>query len=77
MLHQICAAADRVAECTATIARDGSVIRTKAGLKDHPLLRHELAAQSFIVRSLHRLGLDIEPARHEIGRPAGAYRGEA
>ncbi|MGV7219233.1 P27 family phage terminase small subunit [Bradyrhizobium sp. UFLA05-112] len=76
MLHQICAAADRVAECTATIARDGPVIRTKAGLKDHPLLRHELAAQSFIVRSLHRLGLDIEPTRHEIGRPAGSYRGE-
>ena len=60
-----------------TIARDGPTIRTKAGLKDHPLLRHELAAQSFIVRSLHRLGLDIEPARHEIGRPAGPYRGEA
>jgi hypothetical protein len=77
MLHQICAAADRVAEYAATIARDGPVVRTKAGLKDHPLLRHELAAQSFIVRSLHRLGLDIEPARHEIGRPAGAYRGEA
>jgi hypothetical protein len=77
MLHQICAAADRVAEYAATIARDGPVIHTKAGLKDHPLLRHELAAQSFIVRSLHRLGLDIIPPRHEIGRPAGgAYRGE-
>jgi hypothetical protein len=76
MLTQICAAADRVAEYASTIARDGSTIRTKAGLKDHPLLRHELAAQSFIVRSLHRLGLDIEPARHEIGRPVGAYRGE-
>ena len=77
MLAQICAAADRVAEYASTIARDGSTIRTKTGLKDHPLLRHELAAQSFIVRSLHRLGLDIEPARHEIGRPAGPYRGEA
>ena len=77
MLQQICAAADRVAEYAVTIARDGPVIRTKAGLKDHPLLRHELAAQFFIVRSLHRLGLDIEPARHVIGRPAGPYRGEA
>jgi hypothetical protein len=77
MLAQICAAADRVAEYAATIAQDGPTIRTKAGLKDHPLLRHELAAQSFIVRSLHRLGLDIEPARHEIGRPAGPHRGEA
>ena len=77
MLAQICAAADRVAEYAVTIARDGPTIRTKVGLKDHPLLRHELAAQSFIVRSLHRLGLDIEPTRHEIGRPAGPYRGEA
>jgi hypothetical protein len=77
MLTQICAAADRVAEYAVTIARDGPTIRTKAGLKDHPLLRHELAAQSFIVRSLHRLGLDVEPTRHEIGRPAGPYRGEA
>jgi hypothetical protein len=77
MLQQICAVTDRVAEYAVTIARDGPVIRTKVGLNDHPLLRHELAAQSFIVRSLHRLGLDVEPTRHEIGRPAGLYRGEA
>jgi len=76
MLHQICSAADRVAEYAATIARDGTTVRTASGLKDHPLLRHELAAQSFIVRSLHRLGLDIVSPRHEVGRPAGAYRGE-
>jgi hypothetical protein len=76
MLAQICSAADRVSEYASTIARDGPTIRTKGGLKDHPLLRHELAAQSFIVRSLHRLGLDIEPARHVIGRPAGPHRGE-
>ena len=44
--------------------------------REHPLLKHQLATRSFIVRSLHRLGLDIEPARHEIGRPAGPYRGE-
>jgi hypothetical protein len=31
----------------------------KQDLKDHPLLRHELATRSFVVRSLHRLGLDI------------------
>ena len=29
MLHQICAAADRVAEYALTIARDGPTIRTK------------------------------------------------
>jgi hypothetical protein len=77
MLQQICAAADRVAEYAATIARDGTTVRSGSGIREHPLLRHELAAQSFIVRSLHRLGLDIIPPRHEIGRPAGGvYRGE-
>ena len=76
MLSQICRAADRVAEYGAAIERDGPTIRTASGIKDHPLLRHELAAQSFIVRSLHRLGLDVIPPRHEIGRPAGPYRGD-
>jgi hypothetical protein len=73
MLLQICAAADRAAECGAVIAQDGPVIRTKTGLRDHPLLKHELAARSFVVRSLHRLGLDIEPTRARVGRPPGTY----
>jgi hypothetical protein len=45
------------------IASDGATVYTKHGLKDHPLLKQELAALSFVVRSLHRLGLDIEPRR--------------
>jgi hypothetical protein len=51
MLLQICAAADRVAEYAAAIARDGMTIRRGSGVREHPLLRQELAAQSFIVRS--------------------------
>jgi hypothetical protein len=73
MLLQICGAADRVAEYSETIARDGAVIRTKTGLRDHPLLKHELAARSFIVRALHRLGFDIEPPRDVVGRPPGVF----
>ncbi len=73
MLTQICAAADTVSLCEAEIAQDGPTIRTKAGLKDHPLLKHQLAARSFIVRSLHRLGFDIEPPRASVGRPPGTY----
>ena len=68
MLKQICEAADSVAEFSAIIARDGPVVRTKAGPKDHPLVKHALAARSFVVRSLHRLGLDVEPIGR-IGRP--------
>src|SRR5262249_39755863 len=58
MLEQACLAADRAKECCDIIAADGAVISTKHGLKDHPLLRHELAARSFVVRTLARLGLD-------------------
>ena len=76
MLLEICSAMDNLAEYDVEIGRDGVTIRTKSGVREHPLLKHRLATQSFVVRSLHRLGLDIEPARHEIGRPAGPYRGD-
>ena len=69
MLQQICEAADRVQEFSAIIKRDGPVVRTKMGPKDHPLLKHEQAARSFIVRSLGRLGLDVEPLK-SVGRPS-------
>ena len=78
MLLRICEAADSLAAADAEIERDGPTIRTAAGLREHPLLKHQLATRSFIVRSLHRLGLDIIPPRAEVGRPAGsAYRGDS
>jgi hypothetical protein len=77
MLLPICEAADSLTGYNEQIARDGPTIRTKSGIRGHPLLKHQLATRSFIVRSLHRLGLDIEPARHVIGRPAEPYRGNA
>jgi hypothetical protein len=70
-LGQACAAADRAAACARQIAEDGEVVRMKGGgVKDHPLLKHELANRSFVVRSLARLGLDLEPVR-PMGRPPG------
>jgi hypothetical protein len=71
MLRQICEAADRVAEFSRVIERDGAMIRGKLGPRDHPLLKHELSARAFIIRSLHRLGLDVEPVR-AVGRPSSA-----
>jgi hypothetical protein len=52
-------------ECAAIIATDGPVVRTPQGVKDHPLLRHELTARAFVVRTISRLGLDIEPVRSQ------------
>jgi len=76
MLLRICGAADRLEEYDEIISRDGPVVRTKTGVKDHPLLKHELAARAFIVRALHRLGFDIEPTRDTVGRPPGFNRGQ-
>jgi hypothetical protein len=53
------------------IAQDGPVISTKQGLKEHALLRHEMAARSFVVRTLRRLGLDVERSGRP-GRPAAS-----
>jgi hypothetical protein len=69
ILAQACAAADRAAALARQIEKDGEIVETKAGPKDHPGLKHELACRSFVVRALLRLGLDVEPVRPTPGRP--------
>jgi hypothetical protein len=70
MLTQACQALDRAEACRDQIDQDGEVIRNKGMLKDHPALKHELANRSFVVRTLHRLGLDVEAIK-PVGRSAG------
>jgi hypothetical protein len=45
----------------------------KNGVRDHPALKHELSNRAFVVRTLHRLGLDVERVGR-VGRPAGSFR---
>ena len=68
LLAQICAAADRAEALAECVARDGETIRTKNGLRVHPAVREELMARSFVVRSLERLGLNVEVVKSP-GRP--------
>ena len=72
LLFEACAACDRAHELKAAIDRDGAVVMSRTGPKTHPAIKLELEARSFVVRTLHRLGLDIEPTR-PIGRPAGGH----
>ena len=51
---------------------DGEITRTKAVLREHPALKHELSNRSFVVRTLARLGLDVEAVK-PVGRPPGAF----
>jgi len=72
LLMQCCLAADRTEELAATIDEDGARIVGKNGIKEHPLLKHELAARAFICRTLARLGITSEPLK-PIGRPPRGY----
>jgi hypothetical protein len=69
MLAQACQALDRAENLRLEIDRDGEVIRTRSGVKDHPALKHELANRAFVVRTLSRLGLNYEAIRPSAGRP--------
>ena len=69
MLACACQALDRAERCREAIDEEGEMVRTKAaGPRDHPLLKHELAARSFVVRTLQRLGLNMEAVK-PTGRP--------
>lgn len=70
MLVQICHAADRAAECAKKIEAEGLVVASASGTpRDHPLIRHELAARSFVTKALRALGLNFEALRRSPGRP--------
>jgi hypothetical protein len=72
LLTLACQALDRAEALRARIDRDGEIIlRADGGVRDHPGLKHELAARSFVARTLSRLGLDVEPLRPGPGHPVG------
>jgi hypothetical protein len=68
LLMQACEASDRLAQIKTQVARDGLTIKTKSGLREHPLLKAELGLRSFITRTLVRLGINTE-AVQSVGRP--------
>jgi hypothetical protein len=72
-LLQICTALDTAEALAAQIRQDGYMIRTKNGLRDHPLLKSELGWRAFITRNLTRLGINVEAVKSP-GRP-GRDRG--
>jgi hypothetical protein len=71
MLTLACQALDRAEALREEIDADGEVLRVRGTIKDHPALKHELAARAFVVRTLARMGLNYEAVRPSVGRPAG------
>ena len=71
VLEAACRQADRSAEISEQIKRDGLTVKGRTGPRPHPLLAAELASKSFVARSLQRLGVLFE-AVQQPGRPPGA-----
>ena len=71
LLLLACEGTDRAASLREAIDRDGELIQTRSGLKEHPGLKAELANRAFVSRTIQRLGLDVEPVRPGVGRPGG------
>jgi hypothetical protein len=68
-LMQACLAQDRVEALATQISADGEIVRTRAGPRSHPGLKDEVALRAFIVRTIEKLGLNLEVLRPAAGRP--------
>ena len=73
LLAQAAAAVDRIESLRAAIDRDGEVVIVRGVPRAHPGLRDELAGRAFVVRTLERLGLNVEAIKSGPGRPPRAY----
>lgn len=73
LLAQACGAVDRIEALREAIDRDGEVVIVRGVPRAHPGLRDELAARAFVVRTLERLGLNVEAVKAGPGRPPRAY----
>jgi hypothetical protein len=71
ILQQACECADRIGRLAERIEADGEIIETKSGMRAHPLLKDEVSNRAFLVRTLERLGLNLEVVK-PLGRPSGA-----
>ncbi len=73
LLAQVGGAVDRIEALREAIDRDGEVVIVRGVPRAHPGLRDELAARAFVVRTLERLGLNVEAVKAGPGRPPRAY----
>jgi hypothetical protein len=68
LLEQAATAYDRAERLRIEIDRDGEIVRGRTGMREHPGLKIELASRSFVVRTLQRLGINLEAVRPASGQ---------
>ena len=73
LLVQACGALDLVEALGGAIERDGAIVYGRAGPKAHPAVKDQIAGRAFIVRTLEKLGLNVEAIKSGPGRPASGF----
>jgi hypothetical protein len=68
ILWEACMAHQRAEEAAALIATEGLILRSRQGGKENPLVKTELSLRGFVVRTLGKLGLGLEPVKN-VGNP--------
>jgi hypothetical protein len=70
LLTLACQSLDRAEALREAIDRDGEMLMLRTGgMREHPGIKPELANRAFVVKTLGKLGLDLEPMRQAPGRP--------
>jgi hypothetical protein len=72
LLAQACAALDMAVMCRERIIADGIMQKMSSGMREHALVKHELANRAFVVSTLQKLGVTTEPAKLH-GAPYKSY----
>src|SRR6516225_4296318 len=70
LLEMACRQHQLAEEISQRLGKDGLTIKTRAGVKTHPLIQAQISSRSFVSRALSKLGVLYEPTR-AIGRPPG------
>jgi hypothetical protein len=75
-LYEACCMCDRAVKLREAVDKDGEVIRIEGGLpRDHPCLKHELAARAFVVRTLANLFPSAPVEKPQRYRSSSGYYG--
>jgi hypothetical protein len=69
LLAQAAATADLAAQLSDEVEQDGAVLRSRSAIRAHPAVKDLIAARSFVVRTLIKLGINFEPVRSTVGKP--------
>ena len=76
-LYAACCMEDRAVKLRRHIDREGEMVEIRGIRRDHPLLKHELGARAFVVRTLANLFPSVAAEKPPRFRSSPGYYGQA